>query len=76
VPILPPADAAWEGAWQGVFHLLLILRKKHDLSAVSTLRKVSKRLQTLVVRQDVFGKGAELICVRMMAVMERSAHGV
>lgn len=56
--------------------MLLILRKKHDLSAVSTLRKVSKRLQTLVIRQDVFGKGAELICVRMMAVMERSAHGV
>jgi hypothetical protein len=29
-----------------------------------------------VVGQDVFGKGAELICVRMVAVMEKFAHGV
>ena len=76
MPILPPADAAWEGAWQGILHSLIILRKKHDLSAVGTFRQMSERLQALVIRQDVFGKGAELICVRMMAVMERFAHGV
>jgi hypothetical protein len=52
------------------------LRKKHDLPAVSTLRKMSKRLQALVIGQDVFGKGAELICVRMVAGMEKFAHGV
>jgi hypothetical protein len=52
------------------------LRKKHDMSAVGTLRKVSKRLQTFVIGQDVFGKGTELICVRMVAGMEKFAHGV
>jgi hypothetical protein len=55
---------------------LCTLRKKHDLSAVGTFRKVSKRLQTLVIGQGVFGKGAELICVRMMAVMEKFTHGL
>jgi hypothetical protein len=37
---------------------------------------MSKRLHTLVLGQDVFGKGAELICVRMVAVLEKFAHGV
>jgi hypothetical protein len=37
---------------------------------------MSQRLQTLVIGQDVFGEGAELICVRMVAVMEKFAHGV
>jgi len=61
---------------QGGLCFLRLLRKKHDLPAVGTLRKMSKRLQTLVIRQDVFGKGAELICVRMVAGMEKFAHGV
>jgi len=52
------------------------LRKKHDLSAIGTLRKMSKRLQTLVIGQDLFGESAELIRVRVMAGMEKFAHGV
>jgi hypothetical protein len=55
---------------------LRLLRKKYDLPAVGTLRKMSKRLQTLVVGQDLFGKGAELIRVRMVAGMKKFAHGV
>jgi hypothetical protein len=61
---------------QRVLRFLRPLRKKHDLPAVGTLRKMSKRFQTLVVGQDVFGKGAELICARMVAGMEKFAHGV
>jgi hypothetical protein len=76
VPISPPASAVREWMGQGSLSLLRPLRKKDDLPAVSTLRKMSKRLQTLVVGQDLFGKGAELICVRMVAVMEKFAHGV
>ena len=60
----------------GGSRFLRSVRKKHDLPAVGTLREMSKRLQTLVIGQDVFGKGAELICVRMMAGMEKFAHGV
>jgi hypothetical protein len=52
---------------QGGLRLLRPLRKKYDLSAIGTLRKMSKRLQTLVIGQDLFGKGAELIRVRMVA---------
>jgi hypothetical protein len=57
-------------------HFLLTLREKHDLSAVGTLREMSKRLQTLVFGHDVFGEGVELIRVRMVAVMEEFAHDV
>jgi hypothetical protein len=46
------------------------LGKKQDLSAVRTLREVSKRLYTLVLRQDMLCKGAELVCVWMLAGME------
>jgi hypothetical protein len=53
-----------------------MLRKKYDLSTVRTLREMSKRLQALVLGQDVFGKGAELIRVRMVTVMEKFAHDV
>ena len=53
-----------------------MLRKKHDLSAVSTLREMSKRLQALVLGQDAFGERVELIRVRMVAVMEEVAHNV
>jgi hypothetical protein len=76
MPILPPAGAARHCARQGVLRFLCTLRKKHDLSAAGTLRKVSKRLQTLVIRQNVFSKGAELVCVRMAAGMESLTHGV
>src|SRR5437868_2138520 len=55
--------------------LLRPLRKKHDLPAVGTLRKMSKHLHTLMAGQNAFGKGAELICVRMLAGMETFAHG-
>jgi hypothetical protein len=53
-----------------------MLRKKHDLSAVGTLREMSKRLPALVLGQDVFGERIELIRVRMVAVMEEFAHDV
>jgi hypothetical protein len=76
VPFLPPAGAGGKCAWQGILRFLRTPRKKHDPSAVGTLSKVSKRLQTLVIRQGVFSKGAELICVRMVAVMEKFAHGI
>jgi hypothetical protein len=76
VPILPPAGAARESERQEVVRFLRTLRKKHDLSALGTFREMSKRPQTLVIGQDVFGKGAELICVRMVAVMEKFAHCV
>jgi hypothetical protein len=55
--------------------LLRPLRNKHDLPAVSTPRKMSKHLHTLIAGQNAFGKGAELICVRMLAGMEKFAHG-
>jgi hypothetical protein len=57
-------------------HFLGPLRKKHNLSAVGTLRQVSEGFQTLVIGQNVIGKGAELVCVRMLTGMEEFAHGV
>jgi hypothetical protein len=53
-----------------------MLRKKYDLSAVGTLRQMSKRLQALVLGQDVFGERVELIRVRMVAVLEEFVHDV
>jgi hypothetical protein len=44
-----------------VLRLLRPLRNKHDLSSIGTRREVSKRLQTLVIGQDVFGKRIELV---------------
>jgi hypothetical protein len=37
---------------------------------------MSKRLQMLVIGQDLFGKGTELVCVRMPTGLEKFAHGV
>jgi hypothetical protein len=37
---------------------------------------MSKGLQMLVIRQDVLCKGAELVCVWMLAGMEKFAHDV
>jgi hypothetical protein len=62
--------------WQAIISLLSMLRKKHDLSAFNTLRKMSKRLKTLVLGQDVFGERVELISVWMVAVMQEFAHDV
>jgi hypothetical protein len=62
--------------WLRGLHLLSPLSKKDDLSAVGTLRQMSKGLQMLVIRQDVLCKGAELVCVWMLAGMEKFAHDV
>lgn len=51
----------------GGLRFLRPLPKKYDLSAIGTLRKMSKRLQTLVIGQALFSEGAELIRVRMVA---------
>jgi hypothetical protein len=76
VPISQPPRAGGECFGRLALRLLRPLRNKHDLSAVKTLRKVSKRLQTLVIGQDVFGKRTELVRIRMPAGMEKFAHGV
>jgi hypothetical protein len=75
VPLSQPQRAARECVGHRVLPLLRPLRNKHDLSAVRTLREVSKSLQTLMIGQDVFGKRAELVRVRMPAGMEKFAHG-
>jgi hypothetical protein len=62
--------------WQRRLRFRRTLRKKHYLSAIRTLREVSKRFQTLVIGQNVLGKSVEPICVRMTAGMEKFAHGV
>jgi hypothetical protein len=76
VPISQPAGAAGECIGHGAARFLRTLRKEHDLPAVGTLRQMSKRFHTLGIGQDVFGKRTELVCVRMLAGMEKFAHGV
>jgi hypothetical protein len=56
--------------------LLGLLREKDDLPAVRAVRQVSKSLSTLVLGHCAFGKGAELVCVGMMAELKKIAHGV
>lgn len=61
VPLSQPQRAARECMGHRVLRLLRPLRNKHDLSSIGTRREVSKRLQTLVIGQDVFGKRIELV---------------
>lgn len=76
VPVSQPAGADGERMWQWSRRFLGLLREKDDLQAVRAVRQVSKSLSTLVLWHCAFGKGAELVCVRVMAVMEKIAHGV
>jgi hypothetical protein len=75
-PTPQPAGTAAGSLWLESVRFLPLLRKKHDLSAVRTSRQVSQRLKTLLIWQRVLGKGAQHVCVGMVAGMEKFAHGV
>jgi hypothetical protein len=58
----------------GLFCLLGLFRKKHDLAAAVAVGEMRQTLHPLVLRQHTFKEGVELVWIQMLAGLEKIVH--